>query len=297
MYHDLTAQWKELLRQGLRDDGWPWDWTTLGTMGRADASLRARIVAKSPGIWAGEGLALAAERVSQELELPLKIRSRIKDGARLKPGDVVCEWEGAARSLLALERPFLNLASYVSGVATATRELVDEVARAWGGNPGQPPRVTPTRKTLPGYRDVAVHGVNCGGGIPHRVSLSGGVLIKENHVAAAGGIASAVQGARAVAPHGLKIEIEVRGLRELQEAVEAGAEVIMLDNFTPPQVSEALGKLAGWARGPLPLVEISGGISRDTIGSFAIPGVNIISSGSLTHSVRALDLSLLVEGS
>jgi nicotinate-nucleotide pyrophosphorylase (carboxylating) len=302
MYHDLSAQWKELLRQGLRDDGYPWDWTTLGTLqpggSRAEKRVRARIVAKAEGVFAGAGLARAAERISEEMDLPLKIRLRKRDGDRVRPRDVVYEWSGPARSLLALERPFLNLASFVSGTATATRRLVDEVDRAWKRLPTATtrgfarPRVIPTRKMLPGYRDAGVHGVICGGGAPHRVNLAGGVLIKENHIAAAGSIRAAIAGARAVAPHGLKIEIEVRDRRELREAVRAGAEVVMLDNFTPAQVADALAGLPGTK----PLIEVSGNVSPETIGAYAQPGVDLISSGSLTHSVKALDLSLLVEG-
>ena len=149
----------------------------------------------------------------------------------------------------------------------------------------------PTRKTLPGYRDLAIQATLLGGASPHRYNLSGGLLLKENHISAAGGIAQAVSAARKTAPHLLKIEIEVRSLAELKEALASGAEVIMLDNFSPSQVKEAL-KLK-----PTQGVqfEVSGGMNLATVKDYAIEGVDVISVGSITHSVKALDLSLLMD--
>jgi nicotinate-nucleotide pyrophosphorylase (carboxylating) len=286
--HDSPHLWKELLRAGLRDDGWPWDWTSLGIRGTA----RARVVARSAGVWAAEGLAAAAESVaSEDLGLRLSVRGTVRDGARIAAGRTVCEWRGDARAILAIERPFLNLAAYAGGIATSTRELVDAVRRSWRSR-RPAPRVTATRKTLPAYRDLAIHAVRAGGGKSHRVSLSGGILVKENHVAAAGGIGRAVSAARASAPHGLKVEVEVRDLAELRQAVAASADGVLLDNFTPAQVRGAL-KLLGALR-PRPFVEVSGGIHSANVSAYALEGVDVISSGSLTHSVRSLDLSLLV---
>jgi nicotinate-nucleotide pyrophosphorylase (carboxylating) len=214
----------------------------------------------------------------------------VEDGEELKPGETVMTLRGPARVLLALERPMLNLASYVSGIATRTEGLVWLVKKAC---PKRTPRVTSTRKTLPGYRDLATYGVLAGGGHAHRLSLSGGVLIKENHIAAAGGIARAIEGAREVAPHGLKIECEVRNLGELSRALTAGADGVLLDNFKVKEVKDALKLIAG--RPKAPVIEVSGGLNEDNIASYAIPGVDVLSVGSLTHSVTAVDLSLLVE--
>jgi nicotinate-nucleotide pyrophosphorylase (carboxylating) len=289
----------DLLRLGLREDGWLWDWTTLGTVregSRAARKLRARVIAKSEGIWAGGALLGALSRVAGEMGGTLRVRARVPDGAGVSPKLVVCEWVGPARQLLALERPFLNLAAYASGIATRTRRLVLAVEEAFrrGKARGKRPRVCSTRKTLPGYRDLAIHAIRVGGGHPHRLGLGGGVLIKENHIAAAGGIARAVGGARAAAPHGLKIEIEVRDLGELRQALAAGAEGVLLDNFSPAEVSRALVLLED---SPVrPVIEVSGGISEANIGRYALPGVDVISVGSLTHSVTAVDLSLLVVG-
>jgi nicotinate-nucleotide pyrophosphorylase (carboxylating) len=298
MYHEHLTQWKALLRTGLEDDGWEWDWTSRGVGMRKAGLVRARIVAKSPGIWAAAGLPRATELLAQELGGAVKLTGAPDAGAALRRGEVVCRWRGPAPLVLALERPFLNLASYAGGIALRTRGLVARVGRRWKqvGPKGAPaPRVTSTRKTLPGYRDVAIAAVIAGGGHPHRVSLAGGVLIKENHVSAAGGIARAIRGARAAAPHGLKIEIEVRDERELAEALRERAEVVMLDNFTPEAAASALRRVARVDSTVRPLIEISGGVNEENIERYVLPGVDVISVGSLTHSVMAIDLSLLVE--
>jgi nicotinate-nucleotide pyrophosphorylase (carboxylating) len=293
-YHGHLTQWKELLLRGLQDDGWQWDWTALGTVAassNASRPFKTRAIAKDGGIWAGESLVVALNLVARELGFDGTLaRSIAKDGARFKPGDTLCEWAGPARLVLALERPFLNLAQYICAIATATDRLVAEAHRAC---PERPPRVSSTRKTLPGYRDIAVLGVVAGGGHSHRVSLAGGVLIKENHIAAAGGIARAIEGVKSVAPHGLKIEIEVRDLGELAQALKARADGVLLDNFEPQQVREALAMI-DQAGVPM-MVEVSGGINKGNIASYAIEGVDVISSGSLTHSVKALDISMLAE--
>jgi nicotinate-nucleotide pyrophosphorylase (carboxylating) len=298
-YHGQLGLWKELLHAGLREDGWQWDWTTLGTLGaaskgrsRLEKPLKARVVAKSTGIWAASSLVPALNSVAAELGGPAAMaRTRRQDGERFKPGDVLSEWNGPARLVLALERPFLNLASYVSGIATQTERLVSIVRKAC---PKRPPRVTSTRKTLPGYRDLGNIGVQAGGGFSHRVSLAGGVLIKENHVAAAGGIARAIEGARAIAPHGLKVQCEVRSLRELAQALSARADAVLLDNFEPAQVRAAIALCDRAALRPV--IEVSGGLSEGNIASYSIAGVDLLSVGSLTHSVKAADFSMLASG-
>lgn len=287
--NSLALRWLSHLKTGLEEDSWEWDWTSLGASSGASV-IEARVVGKSRGVWAGGGLIPAATELSRQMGGELNLKSRLKDGEAFKPRDVIVILKGPALTLLALERPFLNLASYVSGIATRTQALV-KIVRA--KCPRKTPRVTPTRKTLPGYRDLAVFGVLAGGGHAHRISLSGGVLIKENHIAAAGGIAKAVEGARESAPHGLKIEIEVRDLSELSQALSAGADGVLLDNFTPKQVKDALKQIG---RCPVrPVVEVSGGLGEKNIASYAIEGVDVLSVGSLTLSVTAVDLSLLVD--
>jgi nicotinate-nucleotide pyrophosphorylase (carboxylating) len=288
-YHEFLPIWKNLLQTGLKDDGWPWDFTSKGIPER---KIKSQVIAKSSGIWAASTLTDALNALAPEMSTAkgFAASSLLEDGIKLKPGMVVAELVGPASLVLAFERPYLNLASYVSGVATATENLVSIVRKACRANP---PRVSPTRKTLPGYRDVAILGVEIGGGVPHRMNLAAGVLIKENHIASAGGIHHAVNAAREVAPHLLRIEVEVRNEKELAQAIESSADVVMLDNFTPEQVKKALLVIEKSTHRPL--VEVSGGINEATIGQYALSGVDIISVGALTHSVKALDLSLLVK--
>ncbi len=287
-YHELSDFWKQALETGLKEDGWPWDWTARGSLPGSAKPIRAKIIAKSPGIWAGEALESALERVSGASI----VKKILKDGTAVKAGTVVCEWEGPAQWVLALERPSLNLAAFVSGIATRTAGLV-KMAHEAGLK--HPPRITTTRKTLPGYRDLSIYGVLTGGGHPHRVSLSGGVLIKENHIAAAGGIASAVGGVRKGSPHGLGVEVEVRSLKELEQALHCVVEGVLLDNFKPSDVKLALELIESEARLPV-TVEVSGGIHEGNLKDYLLEGVHVISVGSLTHTVRPMDLSLLVNG-
>ncbi|MEO5971111.1 MAG: carboxylating nicotinate-nucleotide diphosphorylase [Bdellovibrionia bacterium] len=286
MYHEQIDLWKNLLYSGLKDDGYPWDWTSIGTTKNSDQQLTAKIVGKSEGVWAGEALVTTLGRIAGFT----KAESLIKNGEKFKSGSTLVSLTGLSRELLALERPFLNLAAYVSGIATKTHQFAKLIKEAC---PNRTPRLTLTRKTLPSYRDVAIYGVLAGGGFPHRVSLSGGILIKENHVAAAGGISNAIKGAQAVAPHGLKIEIEVRSEQELKEALNAGAEGVLLDNFSPSQIRSAL-KVINKNQHNI-FVEVSGGLTESNISDYAIEGVDVLSVGALTHSVKAVDLSLLVQ--
>ncbi len=277
---------QELLRAALVQDQWEWDWTSLGL---GQKLVTAKVVAKSKGIWAGAQLCLDAESVARSLGSKLEIKSKVDDGAEVSEGQEVARFKGEPRFVLGMERPFLNLAQYASGIATETRRFVREVEKT---KVRPAPRVTPTRKTLPLYRGLALHAVRLGGGMPHRISLGGGVLIKENHIAIAGSIQAAVDAAKKNAPHLLKIEVEVRNLKECEAAVRAGADVVMLDNFKPKDVKAALGLFQGRTK---PLIEVSGGVTLETIASYCISGVDVISVGKLTHSVSALDLSLLVE--
>ncbi|NBU20371.1 carboxylating nicotinate-nucleotide diphosphorylase [bacterium] len=285
MYHMIHDFWKDLLKKGISEDGAPWDWTTLGVRKGLNQRLKAKIIAKSHGVWAAATLVEA----TRELWPALELHPQIQDGQGFSPQQVLLEWEGPVDILLAVERPFLNLAAYVSGIATQTQEVVKKVYECC---PKNSPRVTLTRKTLPGYRDLAIHAVRVGGGYPHRVSLAGGALIKENHIAAAGGILNAVQNVREVAPHGLKIEIEVRDLGELEQAMDAQADVVMLDNFSPADVKKAITCIE--KRAPQMGVEVSGGLTLQNIDQYALSGVHVLSVGALTHSARSVDLSFLI---
>ena len=291
-YHVLAPVWKHLLEIALREDGAAWDWTTMAVSGSARAKkVHAKITAKSEGIWAAEPLTAVLNAVAHENFIGghFLAKSLIRDGSALKKGMVVAEWSGSAQSVLALERSYLNLASYVSGIATQTHELVSIVGKAC---PKETPRVTATRKILPAYRDLAIHGLHAGGGNSHRLNLASGVLIKENHIMVAGGIQKAIEGARKAAPHALRIEVEVRNEKELAEALSAEADIIMLDNFKPQDVKKALKTISQAKRRPI--LEVSGGLNAQTIADYALPGVDVLSVGYLTHSVKSLDLSLLI---
>lgn len=227
------------------------------------------------------GLEIAA-RVFARVDPALRVRFGVADGARVRPGQPVLRIAGPTASLLAAERTALNFLQRLSGIATLTRAYADAVA-------GTGVRVVDTRKTIPGWRALEKAAVRCGGGCNHRSSLGEHVLIKDNHIAAAGSIARAVAAARAAAPHLARVEVEAGSLAQVRAALAAGAEVILLDNLTPAQVASAVRLIAGRAR-----VEVSGGITLATIREYALPGVDVISVGALTHSAPAADLSLEV---
>jgi nicotinate-nucleotide pyrophosphorylase (carboxylating) len=283
----LISSWKKWLITGLEEDCIAFDWTARATVqANASGHVKAKLIAKATGVWAGE-LGLEALRIlSLEMGLPLDIKSFVKDGETVRSRQTICEWTGSSEAIVGFERTFINLASYLSGIATQTRKLVDRVKSS---KLKHHPRITGTRKTLPGYRDLVVQSTLIGGAHPHRFNLSGGLLLKENHISAAGGIAKAIDHARSVVPHLLKIEIEVRTLDELKLAIKAGAEVIMLDNFEPEDVKKAVNlKPKGT------IFEVSGGINISNLDRYLIEGLDVISVGSITHSVTGLDLSLLV---
>jgi len=227
------------------------------------------------------GLDVAAQ-VFARVDPALKVQLVARDGDRIKPGGVVLRVAGPTASLLTAERTALNFIQRLSGIATLARKFAD-VAGPLGV------RIVDTRKTTPGFRALEKYAVRCGGCHNHRSSLGEHVLIKDNHIAAAGSLARAVQQARAAAPHLAKIEVEAKTLPEVREAVRAGAEVILLDNMTPAQIRAAVATIAGAA-----LVEVSGGVRFETLRDFALPGVDVISIGALTHSAPAADLSLTV---
>jgi len=215
----------------------------------------------------------------RKLDPQARIHWRLSDGDRASPGAIVCEMHGNARALVTAERSALNFLQMLSGTATLTASYVAAVA-------GTKTRVLDTRKTVPGLRLAQKYAVRCGGGHNHRIGLYDAILVKENHIIAAGSIAAAVQAARRLHPS-LLLEVEVENLDELQQALDAGVDRVMLDNFTLPLMREAVTRTDG--RVPL---EISGNVDLQTIGDYARTGVDYISVGALTKNVRAIDLSL-----
>ena len=243
------------------------------------ANAKATLTCREDAVIAGTAWFDACFR---RLDPAVRIDWQASDGARVAPGSVICRLEGRARALVSAERSALNFLQLLSGTATTTATYVQAVA-------GTLVRVLDTRKTVPGLRIAQKYAVRCGGGHNHRVGLYDAILVKENHIIAAGGIAQAVEAARRLHPR-LLLEVEVENLDELQQAIDAGVDRIMIDNFTPPLMREAVAIAAG--RIPL---EISGNVDLDTIRTYAETGVDFISVGALTKHVRAVDLSLRLQ--
>ena len=227
------------------------------------------------------GLEVAAQ-VFAKTDSALKVRLVARDGDKVKKGGVVLRVAGQTASLLTAERTALNFLQRLSGVATQSRKFADAVASSGV-------RIADTRKTTPGWRALEKYAVRCGGCANHRSSLGEHVLIKDNHIAAAGSLTKAVQRCRLAAPHSAKIEVEATTLAEVREALRARADVILLDNMTPAQIEAAVKVIARRA-----VVEVSGGVRFETLRDFALPGVDVISVGALTHSAPAADLSLTI---
>ena len=269
-----------ILENALQEDIHTGDITTLAVVPDPRPS-RARLIAKEAMVLAGIDV---AARVFHLLDSSVNYSPAFRDGDRLQPGDVLAEVDGDAAILLQGERVALNLLQRMCGVATLTSRYVSAVE-------GTGARVVDTRKTTPGLRMLDKYAVRVGGGINHRTGLYDGVLIKENHIAAAGGITEAIRRARAYIPHTMKIEVETESLAQVVEALAASADIIMLDNMDLNSMAEAVRLIDGRA-----LVEASGGVNLETIRAIAGTGVDIISIGALTHSARAMDISMLLEG-
>ncbi|HTP65144.1 MAG TPA: carboxylating nicotinate-nucleotide diphosphorylase [Geobacteraceae bacterium] len=268
-----------IIENALAEDIHTGDITTLAVATERRAA-RARMIAKEPLVLAGIE---TAARVFHLLDPDILFTPRFADGEQVSAGDVIAEISGDAASLLQGERVALNFLQRLSGIATLTARYVAEIK-------GTGARVVDTRKTTPGLRTLEKYAVRVGGGMNHRSGLYDGVLIKENHIAAAGGIAMAVSRARTRIPHTMKIEVETETLGEVTEAMAAGADIIMLDNMDIDTMRQAVAMIGGKA-----LVEASGGVNLETIGGIAATGVDIISVGALTHSCRAMDISMLLE--
>lgn len=230
------------------------------------------------------GIELAA-RVFERVDPGIVVSALCKDGQQLHHGDVILKVTGPTIGILTAERTTLNFLQRLSGVATLSRRFADAATQAGTGV-----RVVDTRKTTPGWRALEKHAVRSGGCFNHRSTLSEHVLIKENHIMAAGSIAEAVKRCRAQAPHCAKIEVETETLEDVKMALAADAEVIMLDNMSPAMILAAVKLIDGKA-----IIEVSGGVRLETISDYALQGVDVISVGALTHSAKAADLSMILE--
>lgn len=266
----------DVILRALAEDMPFGDITTENTVPQ-DAVSRARLIVKQDGVIAGMAVFC---RVFALLSEKIRISTAVCDGETVKKGDVIATLEGPAREMLIGERTALNLLQRLSGIATATARYVRLVQDF-------PVRIADTRKTTPGLRTLEKEAVRMGGGSNHRFSLSDGVLIKDNHIVAAGGIKQAVTAARKNVPHTAKIEVETESLEMVQEAIEAGADIIMLDNMDNETMKKAVRLIDGRA-----LTEASGDMNEERIRGVAETGVDIISIGKLTHSVCAMDISL-----
>jgi nicotinate-nucleotide pyrophosphorylase (carboxylating) len=272
--------YEELLRRALAEDlGRAGDLTTDALVPDGAAAI-GRIVARQGGVAAGLEPAAAVFRL---LEEEFTAEHRTVDGDRFDAGSVLLDLRGSARAMLTGERTALNLLGRLCGIATLTRRYVDAVA-------GTGAAITCTRKTTPGLRAREKYAVRCGGGRNHRFGLDDAVLVKDNHLIMAGGVGEAVTRARSAVGHTVTVEVEVETLAELEAALEAGVDVVMLDNMD----TETLRRAVTVARGRA-VTEASGGITLDTVAEVAATGVDLISVGELTHSAPALDLTLELE--
>ncbi len=280
MYRDVETSAllaEPIVRAALLEDiGRGGDLTTEAIV-EPNRETTAQIIARSSGIIAGVSVAMLAFRLLEE-----RIGAAILtgDGERVEAGGIVAEIAGSARAILTAERTALNFLSHLSGVATATRALVDLVTPTRA-------KIADTRKTTPGLRALERYAVACGGGANHRFGLDDGILIKDNHLALAGSIRAAVAAARARGGHMVKVEIEVDTLEQLEEALAEPIDAVLLDNMDPAMLAQAVAMADGRV-----VVEASGGVNESNVLEIARTGVDVISVGRLTHSAPALDVSL-----
>jgi nicotinate-nucleotide pyrophosphorylase (carboxylating) len=282
----MRSRLESLVRLALEEDVGFGDVTTAATI-PGEATGRALIVARGPLVLSGLEAALETFRA---VDPGLSARAVAADGDRLEAGQTAVELDGRARSILTAERVALNFLGHLSGVATLTGRFVEASRLPGGGGP----RILDTRKTTPGLRALEKAAVRHGGGHNHRFSLQDGLLIKDNHIMAAGSVALALERARRDGPQGLRIEIEVDRLDQLPEALGNGADIVLLDNMGPGALAEAMAAIVDfYAPGPRrTLAEASGGVNLDNIAGIAATGVDLVSVGALTHSAPAADLGL-----
>ncbi len=277
----MYKPYEDVIRRALEEDGAYDDITTLSTVSELQ-QVRATFLTRQAGVIAGMDVALRTFRM---LDKSLEIKQVIQDGTAVQSDDVLASLYGSARSVLSAERVALNFLGRLSGIATITAQCVQAIE-------GAQARILDTRKTTPGLRSLEKMAVLMGGGHNHRFGLSDGVLIKDNHIKAAGGIPNAIAGARHMAPHLLKIEVECETLTEVSEAIESRADVILLDNMSIEGMHEAVTLLRREA--PHILIEASGNIGTniERLAAVASTGVDFISLGAITHSAPNFDISL-----
>lgn len=266
----------EIVRRALLEDVGPGDITTEATV-PADKLCTAVIIVKEEGVLCGQPVAQAVFRA---LDPSLTYEVLVAEGSRVTPGTEVARITGNARSVLTAERVALNFLQRMSGIASVTRRLADSIKYYHA-------RLVETRKTTPGLRIIEKYAVRVGGGLNHRYGLHDAILIKDNHIVVSGGVRQAIIAARKVCSHTSRVEVEVDTLEQLQEALDAGADIILLDNMDPDTMRRAVEMTAGKA-----VLEASGGITAANLEEVARTGVDIISMGALTHSVKSLDISL-----
>lgn len=279
---EITRNVKELIDLALSEDAGGGDVTTAATIDGGGEGMVSSAVVR-----AKENLILAGLDLFMEVFIRCDGRVEFseakKDGDGLKPGDAAVRVSGPTGALLTGERTALNFLMRLSGIATLTSKVVRSLGKS-------DVKVVDTRKTTPGWRYLEKYAVRVGGGFNHRFSLSDGVLIKDNHITAAGGIGGAVKRARNFAPHTLKIEVEVKNPDEIEEAIVAGADILLLDNMDRKAVEKAVKQIDGRA-----LVEVSGGVTPENVADYAVDGVHFISMGYLTHGARSVDINMKIE--
>ena len=269
---------EDTVRRALAEDIGSGDLTAA--LVPAESQMRARLITRENAVLCG---AAWVDAVFRNLDSRIRIDWEARDGDAILADQVLCRLDGPARAMLTGERTALNFLQTLSGTATAARRYVDAVR-------GTSTVILDTRKTLPGLRLAQKYAVRCGGARNHRIGLYDGILIKENHIVAAGSIGAAVRAARAAAPANVFIEVEVENLHQLNEALTAGAKRILLDNFALDDIRRAVAATRGHAQ-----LEVSGGVTLETIRAFAETGVDFISVGAITKHVRAVDLSMRFE--
>jgi nicotinate-nucleotide pyrophosphorylase (carboxylating) len=279
---EITRNIRELIDLALTEDAGGGDITTAATIDRGDEGIVSIAVAR-----AKEPLVLCGIDVFTEVfkccDGRVEFSKARKDGERLEAKDEIIRVTGPTPALLTGERTALNFLMRLSGIATLTANVVKSLE-------GSGVKVVDTRKTTPGWRYLEKYAVRVGGGSNHRFSLSDGVLIKDNHITASGGITGAVKRARDYIPHTLKIEVEVKNPNEIDEAIKAGADILLLDNMDRKAVESAIEQIDGRV-----LVEVSGGVTPENIKDYAIDGIHFISMGYLTHSARSVDINMKIE--
>ncbi len=267
---------EDMVSMALVEDIGTGDITTLSTI-KDTQVISGKFIAKEEGIICGLEV---LSKVFEKVDSSIKVIFSVKDGERVYKDDIIAKIDGPAKGVLIGERVALNFIQHLSGISTSTAQLVEKVK-------GAKAKITDTRKTTPGLRVLEKYAVRVGGGVNHRFNLSDGVLIKDNHIKSAGNITNAINSAKKNAPHTLKIEVEVESLEQIDEALNAGADIIMLDNMNNEMMKKAVEKIAGRA-----LVEASGNMGEKDLREVADTGVDLISVGALTHTVKAMDISL-----